>query len=38
MKKALNKQQLNEENKSKLWNYLVMAADGMINTRTDGVI
>ncbi len=38
MEKALNKQQLNEENKSKLWNYLVMAADGMINTRTDGVI
>lgn len=38
MNVALNKQKVTEENKTKLWNYLQMAADGMINTRTDGVI
>ena len=35
---ALDKQQITDENRTKLWNYLQMAADSMVNTRTDGVI
>jgi hemoglobin len=35
---ALNKQEITDENRTKLWNYLQMAADSMVNTRTDGVI
>ena len=35
---ALNKQIISDENKTKLWNYLQMAADGMVNTRNDEVI
>ncbi len=35
---ALNKQIISAENKTKLWNYLQMAADGMVNTRNDEVI
>jgi len=35
---ALNKQIITDENKTKLWNYLQMAADGMVNTRNDEVI
>ena len=35
---ALGKQNISDENRTKLWNYLMMAADSMINTRSDGVI
>jgi truncated hemoglobin YjbI len=35
---ALDKQQITDENRTKLWNYLQMAADSMVNTRTDGII
>ena len=38
MKIALGKQNISDENRTKLWNYLMMAADSMINTRSDGVI
>jgi truncated hemoglobin YjbI len=35
---ALNKQEITDENRTKLWDYLQMAADSMVNTRTDGII
>ena len=35
---ALDKQEITEENRTKLWNYLQMAADSMVNTRTDEII
>ncbi len=35
---ALGKQTISDENRTKLWNYLLMAADSMVNTRSDGVI
>ena len=35
---ALDKQQITDENRTKLWNYLQMAADSMVNTRTYGII
>ena len=35
---ALDKQEITQENRTKLWNYLQMAADSMVNTRTDGTI
>ena len=35
---ALDNQQITDENRTKLWNYLQMAADSMVNTRTDGII
>ena len=35
---ALDKQEITQENRTKLWNYLQMAADSMVNTRTDGII
>ena len=35
---ALDKQLIKDENRTKLWNYLQMAADSMVNTRTDGII
>ena len=35
---ALDKQEMTEENRTKLWNYLQMAADSMVNTRTDRII
>ena len=35
---ALEKQKITDENRTKLWNYLQMAADSMVNTRTDGII
>ena len=38
MEIALGKQTISDENRTKLWNYLMMAADSMVNTRTDGVI
>ena len=38
MNAALDKQQITDENRTKLWNYLQMAADSMVNTRTDGII
>ena len=38
MEIALQKQSISDENRTKLWNYLMMAADSMINTRSDGVI
>lgn len=38
MKIALGKQTISDENRTKLWNYLQMAADSMVNTRSDGVI
>ena len=38
MEIALGKQTISDENRTKLWNYLMMAADSMINTRSDGVI
>ncbi len=38
MKIALGKQNISDENRTKLWNYLMMAADSMVNTRSDGVI
>jgi hemoglobin len=38
MNVALDKQQITDENRTKLWNYLQMAADSMVNTRTDGII
>ena len=38
MKVALDKQEITQENRTKLWNYLQMAADSMVNTRTDGII
>jgi hemoglobin len=38
MNVALNKQEITDENRTKLWNYLQMAADSMVNTRTDGII
>jgi hemoglobin len=38
MEIALQKQSISSENRTKLWNYLQMAADSMVNTRSDGVI
>ena len=38
MEIALEKQTISDENRTKLWNYLLMAADSMVNTRSDGVI
>ena len=38
MEIALRKQNISDENRTKLWNYLLMAADSMVNTRSDGVI
>lgn len=38
MEIALRKQNISDENRTKLWNYLQMAADSMVNTRSDGVI
>ncbi len=38
MEIALQKQSISDENRTKLWNYLMMAADSMVNTRSDGVI
>jgi hemoglobin len=38
MEIALGKQTISDENRTKLWSYLLMAADSMINTRSDGVI
>ena len=38
MEIALGKQTISDENRTKLWNYLMMAADSMVNTRSDGVI
>jgi len=38
METALNKQEITNENRTKLWNYLTMAADSMVNTRSDEVI
>lgn len=35
---AIEKQNISNENKTKLWNYFQMAADSMINTRNDGII
>ena len=35
---ALDKQNLNDKNKTKIWNYFLMAADGMVNSRNDNVI
>ena len=35
---ALDKQEITDENRTKLWSYLQMAADSMVNTRTDGII
>ena len=35
---SLDKQDITEENRTKLWNYLQMAADSMVNTRTDEII
>ena len=35
---ALDKQEITQENRTKLWNYLQMAADSMVNTRTDEII
>jgi truncated hemoglobin YjbI len=35
---ALDKQELTDANRNKLWNYLQMAADSMVNTRTGGII
>ena len=35
---ALDKQEITQENRTKLWNYLQMAADSMVITRTDGII
>ena len=35
---ALDKQKITDENRTKLWNYLQIAADSMVNTRTDGII
>ena len=38
MEIALGKQTISDENRTKLWNYLMMAADSMVNTRSNGVI
>ena len=38
MEIALGKQNISDECRTKLWNYLMMAADSMVNTRSDGVI
>ena len=38
MEIALGKQTISDENRTKLWNYLMMSADSMVNTRSDGVI
>jgi hemoglobin len=38
MEIALQKQSISSENRTELWNYLQMAADSMVNTRSDGVI
>jgi hemoglobin len=38
METALRKQNISDGNRTKLWNYLMMAADSMVNTRSDGVI
>jgi len=38
MEIALVKQNISDENRTKLWNYLMMAADSMVNTISDGVI
>ena len=38
MEIALGKQTISDENRTKLWSYLLMAADSMINTRSDGFI
>ena len=38
MEIALGKQNISDENRTKLWSYLMMAADSMVNTRSDGVI
>jgi hemoglobin len=38
MEIALGKQTISDENRTKLWSYLLMAADSMVNTRSDGVI
>jgi hemoglobin len=38
MEIALGKQTISDENRTKLWNYLIMAADSMVNIRSDGVI
>jgi hemoglobin len=38
MEIALGKQTISDENRTKLWNYLMMAADSIVNTRSDGVI
>ena len=38
MEIALGKQTISDENRTKLWSYLMMAADSMVNTRSDGVI
>lgn len=35
---AIEKQNISNENKNKLWNYFQMAADSMVNTRNDGII
>ena len=35
---ALDKQEITQENRTKLWNYLQMAADSMVNTRNDKTI
>ncbi|MFM1986922.1 MAG: hypothetical protein RIS18_1139 [Actinomycetota bacterium] len=35
---AIEKQNISNEIKNKLWNYFQMAADSMVNTRNDGII
>jgi hemoglobin len=38
MQNALKKQNLNSELETKIWNYLLMAANSMVNTRNDEII
>ena len=38
MQSALKNQKLNSELETKIWNYLLMAANSMVNTRNDEII
>ena len=38
MQTALKNQKLNSELETKIWNYLLMAANSMVNTRNDEII
>ena len=38
MQTALKNQKLNSESETKIWNYLLMAANSMVNTRNDEII